>query len=276
MINVELLEGLERIDCRAFGHCTSLTSIRIPSTVNYIRENACSRCERLLAIEFSDEIGQFVDEVPLPWWNRGVSKASLRTYSFLARFKVLARLGTIQVQKWKENIHNMLQRIPEEDSRNNMEADDKVWDDNFDSIEHRLSDYEQAQEVAPLLELALWKVKIMEQWNGNLINDDAKLLCRIDSFSMFAIIFPNVISFLFHEYFYNKQINSCGLNEEVLIVSDVITLTIKCQLLIYVLFGHWSYHHHLDCYLATNASISVTHTPIPGIWKKITNDILIR
>jgi hypothetical protein len=46
-------------------------------------------------------------------------------------------------------------------------------------------------------ELALWKSKIIEQYNMN--NDtltvDTKLQCRTDSLSMLAIIVPNVLSF---------------------------------------------------------------------------------
>jgi hypothetical protein len=55
------------------------------------------------------------------------------------------------------------------------------------------------QDVVPLLELALWKTKMIEQSNGNLISDDVRSKCRGDSISMFAIIFPNVLSFLVGE-----------------------------------------------------------------------------
>ncbi len=197
LVAIELNEGLERIDSWAFCWCTSLESIIIPSTVNYIRENAFRGCERLLAIEFCNMIEQFVDEASLPWWNHGVSKTSLRTYSFLVQGNILTRLGTIKAQTWKDNIHDMLQRIPEVWE---YDGNDKVWyEPYFDFIEHRLASYEHLQEVAPFLELALWKVKITEQSNGNIINDNLKNLCRIDSLSMFAIIFPNVFSFFFEE-----------------------------------------------------------------------------
>ncbi len=211
LINVELCEGLELIGDSAFQLCTSLTFIRIPSTVNYIAADAFSGCESLLAIEFSEEMEQFVDEALLQWWNHGVSEASLRTYSFLARRNIPARLGAIQVQKWKENIYNMLQRIPEmwmdiedEYDVDEEEDDEEEEEENgytyfLDSIESQLSNYEYLQEVAPFLELALWRAKIMEhQSNGNITNveNEGKLRCRTNSFSMFAIIFPNVISFL--------------------------------------------------------------------------------
>ena len=103
----------------------------------------------------------------------------------------------------------MLQRIPEElknngsnndsndDSKDNWQHEEEENNDYFDSIECWITKYEYLQEVAPFLELALWKVKITEQQsNGNLIDDNTKMLCRIDSISMFAIIFPNVLSFL--------------------------------------------------------------------------------
>jgi hypothetical protein len=185
--NVELCEGLEEIKSKAFAGCTSLQRISIPSTVKEIGEEAFRGCSGLKAIEFCNEIEQFVNEASLHWWNHGVSEASLITYSFLARCHIPARLGTIRAQTLKNDIHNMLRRIPEQ-------LDDLPY---YDSIESRLANYVYLQEVAPFLELALWKVKITEQQSsGNLVNDDMKMLCRRDSISMFVIIFPNVLSFL--------------------------------------------------------------------------------
>lgn len=85
----------------------------------------------------------------------------------------------------------MLRRIPEVLEEANY----------FDSIESRLSNYETLQRGLPILELALWRAKIIEQFDGNIISveNDAKLMCRAHSFAMFAIIFPNVISFLVDE-----------------------------------------------------------------------------
>jgi hypothetical protein len=209
---VELREGLERINTWAFAGCTSLESIRIPFTVIEVGQRAFRGCNNLAEIEFCDEMEQFVNEASLPWWNHGVSEVSLRAYSFLAQHNIPARMDTIKVQKWKNNIHNMLQRIPEElkkeeeeEENDESEGDNYFYEfaeevnDYFFSIEARLANYEHLQEVAPFLELALWKAKIMEQSNGSIINNKKKILCRINSFSMFAIIFPNVLSFLFEE-----------------------------------------------------------------------------
>jgi hypothetical protein len=186
---VELNEGLERIEWKAFKGCMSLESIRIPSSVKKIAKDAFEDCNNLEAIEFCNEIEKFVNEVSLQWWNHGVSKASLRMYSFLVEGNIPARLSAIKCRAWKDNIYNMLQRIEEL-------KEDKY----FDSIESQLANYVYLQEVAPFLELALWKAKITEQQsNGDLIRDDTKMLCRIDSFAMFAVVFPNVLSFLFEE-----------------------------------------------------------------------------
>ncbi len=208
--NVELHEGLERIDEGAFKRCSLLERIRIPSTVKYIASDAFKDCNSLIAAEFCDKINQFVDEVSLDWWNNGISNASLMTYSFLARCNIPARLEKLTVRVWKKHIYNMLRRFPEklkddeDDDDDEEEGDEQEDEENgdtyyFDSIESQLSNYEHLQEVAPFLELALWKAKITEQSSGNLIQDDTKILCRVNSFSMFAIIFPNVLAFLFEE-----------------------------------------------------------------------------
>ena len=189
---------MECIGYSAFNGCTSLTNIVIPSTVNQIGGSAFDGCNNLVAIEFCEQIGQFLDEVPLPWWNNGASKVSLKTYSFLIQCNIPARLDGIKARMLKDNIHSMLQCIPTELlSRTYWEEDED--DSYFDDIESQLANYEYLQEVVLSLELALWKAKITERSNGNLINDDMKIVCRIDSLSMFRIIFPNVISFLFEE-----------------------------------------------------------------------------
>ncbi len=93
----------------------------------------------------------------------------------------------------------MLRRIPEIPSRldtmNRKRWDpdynpeiDEYDDDYFDSIESRLATYENLQEVAPTLELALWRAKINEQSDGNLLDKQMKLQCRCDSLFLFANI----------------------------------------------------------------------------------------
>ena len=49
-----------------------------------------------------------------------------------------------------------------------------------------------------MLELAIWKLKIVEQSDGVIYPLDAnlKMACRIDSRTMVGIVVPNVLSFL--------------------------------------------------------------------------------
>jgi hypothetical protein len=49
-----------------------------------------------------------------------------------------------------------------------------------------------------MLELAIWKSKIVEQTDGVIypLDADLKMACRIDSLTMVGIVVPNVLSFL--------------------------------------------------------------------------------
>ena len=144
-----------------------------------------------MEIQFCEEIEEFLnDVVSLPWWNDGVSEASLAMYSFLAQHNIPARLGRIKMRKWKDNIHGMLRCIPtmisfseadevevqeeeevqeekevqeeefeeEELAEEELEDDDETnfaFDDHFYSISSQLIKFEYAQDVALLWELAI-------------------------------------------------------------------------------------------------------------------------
>jgi hypothetical protein len=55
-----------------------------------------------------------------------------------------------------------------------------------------------AYEGSTMLELAIWKSKIVEQTDGVIypLDADLKMACRIDSLTMVGIVVPNVLSFL--------------------------------------------------------------------------------
>jgi hypothetical protein len=180
---VELREGLEQIDDRAFYGCSSLERIIIPSTVKVIGERAFKGCSGLVSVEFCSI------EVTLPWRSH-TELQPLRIYSMLAQRNFPALLRRIKVQAWKSNIHKTLQRILE-----NEPCHEKA----YNLVKRRLSKYEHLQYGLTVLELALWKAKTMEQSNADIVinvKNDVKLMSRVNSFSTFAIIFPNVISFL--------------------------------------------------------------------------------
>ena len=96
---------------------------------------------------------------------------------------------------WQTNIQGMLMHIPSifpGFSRNCLDRD--LY---FISIDSKLSVYKNLNDVPTLLELAIWKSKITQQTNGNinLLTDEMKMECRIDSISMVVIIVPNVLTF---------------------------------------------------------------------------------
>ena len=193
---VELNEGLIEIQPFAFEGCTSLASITIPSSVNFISNKSFFACTRLARIEYCAEIQQFVSEVPLLWWNGGVSMACLMTYSFLRKHNISSRLSNIKSSAWKNNIHVMLQLIPEnlKHKKDNFyrQLDGDVCetklflieiDDYYNSVESRLSYYEYVQDAITALEQGIMKVTCHDY-------------CGL---SMCAIIIPNVLSFILDE-----------------------------------------------------------------------------
>ncbi len=192
LMNVKLCEGLEQIDCGAFQDCTSLKRIIIPSTVSCINENAFKGCSGLVSVAFCEEMKQLVKKLPIPWWGPGKSRRVLRTYSSLAQYNIPVQLATIKVLVWKSNIHKILQRIL---VRNKTK--EKALMRAYTLIESQLSMYKHLQNAASILELALWKSKMEEQVNDNILDDQImKWQCRFDSLSMVPIIIPNALSFL--------------------------------------------------------------------------------
>ena len=61
LMEVELCDGLEKIIDRAFGYCTSLERISIPSSVKVIGKEAFLWCDKLTNVEFHDGI-ELIDD----------------------------------------------------------------------------------------------------------------------------------------------------------------------------------------------------------------------
>jgi hypothetical protein len=181
-----LNDGLEEIGRGAFRGC-ALEWIDIPPSVREIDEMAFKDCSNLLTVRFCDEIGEFVSgESMRHWWNNGVHEKCLSTYCLLVRFNIPERLGLVRATQWHDSIHGMLMRIPFI-SKNGM-------DSYFRSMDSKLYAYEGST----MLELAIWKSKIVEQTDGVIypLDADLKMACRIDSLTMVGIVVPNVLSFL--------------------------------------------------------------------------------
>ncbi len=142
-------------------------------------------------ITFCDEIEEFVSgESMQGWWNNGIHEKCLSTYCHLVRFEIPERMGFLLPRMWQSIIHGMLGGIPSISSEDLYSY--------FHSIDSKLSVYDKLKDAPALLELAIWKSKIIEQTDGNidLLHADMKIECRTDSLSMVAIIVPNVLSLL--------------------------------------------------------------------------------
>jgi hypothetical protein len=101
-------------------------------------------------------------------------------------------MGLVQVRRWQANIHDMLRCI--------LSTSPEGLDSYSDSINSKLSVYKNLKDAPMLLELAIWKSKIIEQLfnrdNGTLTVHMLKMHCRTDSEMIVTIIIPNVLSFL--------------------------------------------------------------------------------
>jgi hypothetical protein len=188
-----LNDGLEEIGKWAFASC-ALVRIDIPPSVREIDETAFEECSNLTAVQFCDEIEEFVSgESMRHWWNNGVHEKCLSTYCLLVRFNIPERVGLVRSATLQTNIHGMLELIPS--------ISPKRLFSYFRSMDSKLSAYEaklSAYEGSTMLELAIWKSKIVEQTDGVTypLDADLKMACRIDSLTMVGIVVPNVLSFL--------------------------------------------------------------------------------
>ena len=181
-----LNDGLEVIGVRAFEGC-ALVRIDIPPSVREIDDEAFRGCLSLTTVQFCDDIEEFVSSGSMrDWWNHGVHEKCLSTYCLLVHFNILQRVHLVRARMWQTNIHGILMHIPSICaglSRNCLDL-------YFDSIDSKLSVYKNLNDASTLLELAIWKSKIMEQTNGNidLLTNEMKMECRIDSISTKAYV----------------------------------------------------------------------------------------
>ena len=195
--DVYLSEGLESIGDEAFSLCPFLRHISIPPTVKEISPhtfgddfgtgvNIFFRVRRNLErVQFCDYVEEFVSGESIRyWWKHGVTERSLETYNFLVRCNIPARLLLLGVMRWQATIHEMLRRIP---------STFMALDDYFNTIDSTLVAYESLPDALSLLELAIWKSKILEQQKSEK-HDMSKSQCRIECGA--CVIIPAVLSFL--------------------------------------------------------------------------------
>ena len=191
---VYLSEGLKYIREEAFADCPLLRHITIPSSVKRIHPDAF-KCNiiwmnpLLEKVQFCDEIEELVSGASLDWWGNGASERALRTFNFLVRCNIPARLvQPLIARQWQANIHDMLRGIPS--------VNFVALKDYFNTIESKLTGYESLHNATTVLELAIWKSKISEQYGQGMdnVSATAKLQCRVECGA--CVIIPNVLSFL--------------------------------------------------------------------------------
>jgi hypothetical protein len=176
LTTVTLSNGLEEIKKKAFEDCRLLEHIVIPPAVKAIDDSAFKGCSNLTHVEFCKKIEQFVScKAMRDWWNQGLHEKTLSTYCFLVKSNIPDQLGLVQVKIWQANIYDMLRCIPSIPT--------------IDSMEAKLSLYENLEETPALLKLAIWKSIITKQLvfggsNGNLTYDILKMQCSADSLTM--------------------------------------------------------------------------------------------
>ena len=186
---VMLSEGLRRIG-NAFCRCLSLKRVNIPSTVYSVHKRAFSKCPKLVAVKLNKDIEKLVcypGQMQRDWWNEGVPKHALRTYCLLTECNLLNRLGRLRVTTWRNHIQTMLKNIPSIPS--------KQLETYVGSIVTKLAVYEQLQRVAPLLELCIWKSKLVAEGAAQ-----HRINCGA------SIIIPNVLSFLLMDRLPRKSV----------------------------------------------------------------------
>jgi hypothetical protein len=135
LTRVTLGDGLEKIGREAFLNCSSIKHILIPPVVKTIDDTAFKGCTNLTRVKFCDEIEELVScDAMREWWNQGIGRRStLRTFSFLVRCNIPARLKSISnISSWQAAIHNMLRTKPY-----NIGDNDDIYneDDGFHIVE---------------------------------------------------------------------------------------------------------------------------------------------
>jgi hypothetical protein len=151
------------------------------------RQGAFNECSNLTTVRFCDEIEEFVSgESMLVWWNHGVHEKCLITYCFFIQCNIPEHMGQVQSTTLQTKILGILNGTPS--------ITPKGINAYFCSIDSKLFIYK----YSTLLELAIWKPKIVEQTDGAIspLDRNMKMACPIDSLLMVDIIAPHVLSFL--------------------------------------------------------------------------------
>jgi hypothetical protein len=132
---------------------------------------------------------------------------SSATFCFLTRCSIAARISTIGVKHFRDNMADYW--MGDKDNHFNRE----MWlNETLTKLEYYESEYQKLKESTSLLELALWKMNIDASNidNGVAMGDDNRLECRTNCGADFVI--ENVLPYLLPPNFVRSYVYIC--NEE--------------------------------------------------------------
>jgi hypothetical protein len=145
LTDVELSEDLERIEGRVFVGCSRLRRIAIPLKNNLIGGDAFRECGDISTVDLIGGIHKTVSSLLLNSWRNemndeivGINRDLRNTYS---------HGKTAAIQRWMERV---LERI----------------------THYKLEHHALLKEFTTLLELALWKIKLGEEFGEALSKED--------------------------------------------------------------------------------------------------------
>ncbi len=202
---VEFCEGVQKIGPSAFYRCSSLEHVIVPSTVESIDGSAFDGCTSLVTVEFCEDIEDFVaSESMQEWWKDGLSQEALKAFCFFTRYNFPKRMSMLQISNWQIKIHDMLRRLPSIVGTCPISVPSWTGSEScityLSSINAKLTYYETLKDAAVLLELSIWKSKLVEHGGISLqlVNHGSGAISRAEHRINCGatVIIPKVLAFL--------------------------------------------------------------------------------
>jgi len=129
---------------------------------------------------------------------------SIETFKYLLRASITKRLDLLSVTKWREDLRDIINVLPDKANYRNEEV--KNREEYIKGLYDKLATYEPIKEGTSILEMALWKYKIDESRNKKArVDGDVsyKEQCRVNCGA--DIIIRNVLPYLIPKPFFSRK-----------------------------------------------------------------------